>query len=143
MRVLKSVIDIIDGSISDYPPETGGILGSCDDGVISEVVVDLPNAENIRPCSYFPNVDFLNSKIRLWQNKGVSFKGIFHTHFCGVRTLSEGDKKYIKAIVNAMPSEIKILYFPIYVLPDREMVCYKAVNSNGIIGIQGEDLIIE
>lgn len=143
MRISKSVIDTINNSISDLPPETGGILGSYDKELIDEVVIDSPSPTNTRPCSYFPNVDFLNQNIKLWQDNGISFAGIFHTHFAGVKTLSSGDKKYIDAIMKSMPSYIEYLYFPIFVLPDRELVCYKAIRSNKIIDIQTENLVIE
>ena len=143
MRILKSVIDTINDSILDMPPETGGILGSHDNELIDEVIMDSPGPTNTRPCSYFPNVDFLNQNIKLWQDNGISFAGIFHTHFAGVKTLSWGDKKYIDAIMKSMPSYIEYLYFPIFVLPDRELVCYKAIRTNGIIDIQAEELVIE
>lgn len=143
MRILKSVIDTINDSISGLPPETGGILGSHDNELIDEVVMDSPVPTNTRPCSYFPNVDFLNQNIKLWQDNGISFAGIFHTHFAGVKTLSCGDRKYINAIMCAMPQQINGLYFPVFVLPDRELVCYKAIRTNGIIDIQAEELVIE
>lgn len=143
MRIKKNVIDIINHRILDMPPETGGILGSQGNDIIDEVIVDLPDLTSSAPCSYFPNVDFLNQHIAAWQDNGIMFAGIFHTHFCGVKTLSQGDRKYITAIMCAMPHQFNILYFPVFVLPDRELVCYKAVRSNGIIDIQAENLIIE
>ena len=143
MRVSKSVIDIINNSISNQPYETGGILGSHDNKLIDEVVIDLPNHTNTRPCSYFPNVDFLNKNIESWQNRDIFFIGIFHTHFGGAKNLSCGDKKYICAIMDAMPRQIEYLYFPIFVLPNRELVCYKAMRLNGIVDIQAEDSVIE
>lgn len=143
MRILRSVIDMINYSISGLPPETGGILGSRDNELIDEVVMDTPSPTNTRPCSYYPNVDFLNQNIRSWQNNGVSFAGIFHTHFGGARALSCGDKKYINAIMSAMPKQVEYLYFPVFVLPDREMICYRAVRANGNIDICAENLIFE
>lgn len=143
MRISKSVTDIINNSISNQPYETGGILGSHDKSLINEVILDLPNFTNKRPCSYFPNVDFLNQSIESWQNKKIHFVGIFHTHFGGAKNLSCGDKKYIFAIMDAMPEQIDCLYFPVFVLPNRELVCYKAIRLNGIVDIQAEDLVIE
>ena len=143
MRILKTLMDTISNSISGLPPETGGILGSNDNEFIDEIVMDSPDPTNTRPCSYFPNVEFLNQNIKLWQDKGISFVGIFHTHFCGVKTLSCGDRKYINAIMCSMPRQINTLYFPVFVLPDRELVCYKAIRTNGIIDIQAEELFIE
>lgn len=143
MKILKSVISTINDSISGLPPETGGILGKHDNELIDEVVMDSLEPANTRPCSYFPNVVFLNQNIKLWQDDGILFAGIFHTHFGGVKTLSCGDRKYINAIMRAMPQQINTLYFPVFVLPDRELVCYKATRSNGIIDIQAEELVIK
>lgn len=138
MRILKSVIDTIDRSITDIPPETGGILGSRDNELIDEVVMDLPASTNTRACSYYPNVDFLNHTIELWQRNDISFMGIFHSHFVGVRTLSGGDVKYINAIMSAMPQSVEALYFPVFVLPDRELVCYRAKKTKGAVEIMTE-----
>ena len=143
MRISKSVIEIINNTISNQPYEMGGILGSHDNKLIDEVIIDVPNHTNIRPCSYFPNVDFLNQSIESWQDSEIYFIGIFHTHFGGAKNLSRGDKKYISAIMDAMPPQINYLYFPIFVLPNRELVCYKAIRLNGIVDIQAEDLVIE
>lgn len=143
MRIAKQIIETMNAYIGERPPETGGILGSHDNQLIDAVVMDLPDLTNTRPCSYFPNVDFLNQNIKLWQDNGISFAGIFHTHFAGVKTLSCGDREYINAIICAMPQQINRLYFPIFVLPDRELVCYKAIRSNKIIDIQTENLVIE
>lgn len=143
MKVKKAVIDMINNDISDMPPEIGGIMGSHNNDLIDEIVIDQPYQVNVRPCSYYPNVDFLNQIIDGWQENNICFMGIFHTHFVGVKTLSCGDKKYIDAIMKSMPSYIEYLYFPIFVLPDRELVCYKAKKRNGTVDICYEDIYIE
>ncbi len=143
MRILKSVIDMIDSLVSEQPPETGGILGCHDNEIIDEVVMDLPNPHTLKNCSYTPNVSFLNQNIELWQSNNINFKGIFHTHYFGVETLSCGDKKYITEIMYGLPKCIEYLYFPIFVLPNRELICYKAIRENKAILIREESLIIE
>lgn len=143
VRISKVVLQSINQVISDTPPETGGILGSRIRNVVDNVVFDLPSVENVRPCVYFPNVDFLNHIIRLWQKNGIRFVGIFHTHFAGVKTLSSGDIKYIHEIMQSMPSSIEYLYFPVFVLPDRELVCYKAIRTKGTVDIAREPTVIE
>ena len=143
MKVKKSVLDKINSNILDMPPEIGGIIGSHDSNLVDEIVIDQLNQANVRPCSYYPNVDFLNQTIEGWQENNINFMGVFHTHFVGVKTLSCGDKKYIDAIMKSMPPYIEYLYFPIFVLPDRELVCYKAKKQNGIVDICYEDIYIE
>lgn len=142
MRILKSVIDTINNSISDQPSETGGILGGRGNELIDEIVMDSQNPYVSKKCSYSPNIVFLNQNIELWQSNGTAFKGIFHTHYYGIKTLSCGDKKYISEIMRALPECLNYLYFPVFVLPDRELICYKAIRTNEIICIQEEPLII-
>jgi hypothetical protein len=143
MRIKKNVIDTISVSVAGLPYETGGILGSHDKIVIDEVVMDVWESSNAKPCAYSPHVYFLNQNIDLWQKSGISFMGMFHTHFVGVETLSCGDIKYIKAIMNAMPQRVGFLYFPIFVLPNEKLICYKAERVDGTVCIQRDELIVE
>lgn len=143
MRISKQVIKIMKRFITKEPPETGGILGSSNGDLINNIILDYPSVVTAKPCIYMPNVDFLNEKIANWQENNISFKGVFHTHFAGIKTLSCGDKKYITEIMIAMPSEIESLYFPIYVLPDRQIVVYIARKIGSVIEISSEDLLIE
>lgn len=143
MRISIGVLDIIKSSTDGCHYEIGGILGSCNGNVIDSVVIDKLDTDPIRRCSYEPNVEYLNQNIELWQKKGISFKGIFHTHFIGVKTLSCGDIEYINSIMKAMPKQIEYLYFPVFVLPDCELICYKANFTDGKVHIQEDILTIE
>lgn len=125
MQISLAMLSFLNNNISDFPPETGGILGSDSNDVITDIILDIKSNTG-HCCSYSPNVDFLNSCIAEWAERNIQFVGIFHTHFAGVQTLSEADKKYIVSIMQAMPGGIDKLYFPIYVLPDRELICYVA-----------------
>lgn len=70
--------------------------------------------------------------------------GVFHTHFYGVNTLSEGDRAYIKQIMAAMPDGLECLYFPLIVFPDKEMIVYQASRSkNRSIKIIPDLLLIQ
>lgn len=142
MKILKSIIDKIDNLVADHPSETGGILGSSNSEYIDEVVMDLPNPYTSRSCSYSPNVAFFNQNIELWQSKDITFKGVFHTHYFGVKSLSCGDKKYITEIMRGLPKCVGYLYFPVFVLPERELICYKAVRTNDSIFIEEEPLVL-
>lgn len=137
MKILNSVLSEINAAISDIPPETGGILGSTDGDIIDRLVMDHPAEIPAKRCAYAPNTDFLNQCIGQWQESRIAFRGIFHTHFGSVRTLSCSDVKYINAIMAAMPDSIHFLYFPVFVLPDRVLVCYQAErHSSGIRIVQ-------
>lgn len=142
MRVTEAVINKLNKLISDELPEIGGIIGSVKEGIITEVIMDEISASPNIMCHYEPNVDFLNQYIAEWLDNGIEFKGVFHTHFSGVRTMSYADKKYINAIMRNMPQSIKYLYFPIFVLPDRKFICYKAEIINNEIYIYQEEVTI-
>ena len=113
MRIKKEIYYSILTSVKDIPPESGGILGE-KDGIIQFVVYD-EGVKNEKLCSYAPNVEKLNVVIQKWQEEGILICGMFHTHFFGVETLSEGDVNYINMIMEQMPEEIKTLFFPIIV----------------------------
>ncbi len=141
MKITEAIINYLNEHINENPPETGGILGSVDGEIISKVIVDIPKGAQYN-CCYFPNVNFLNSCLEQWSKERVYFNGMFHTHFANVKTHSEGDISYITTIINAMPYGIEELYFPIYVLPNRELICYKAKKNQSKIDISKEDVEI-
>ena len=141
MIIYKSAYNIINNLITDEPPETGGILGSNDGNIITNVIVDRNMEASIKRCIYSPNVDFLNECIATWAEENIVFMGIFHTHFMGVETLSDADKKYIHEIMEAMPKEIESLFFPVFVLPNRILACYK-VERRCIMEIKRDNLKI-
>lgn len=126
MKICKEVLNDILNSMPIIPPEAGGIIGG-KKGKINIWEFDLGYKEE--GCMYCPNVESLNNTIEIWINEGFDFMGIFHVHFGGAKTLSEGDKKYIQEIMNAMPDAIKKLYFPIIVQPEKELCSYKAVRN--------------
>lgn len=136
MIINKEILDYILHKVSKIPPEMGGILGS-KNKIICQVELD-KGIENNLLCNYVPDVDKLNRIIEKWQQADVLFEGIFHTHFYGVRTLSDGDKKYINVILNAMPENLDGLYFPIVLPETKQMIVYLAKRSEGKIEITEE-----
>lgn len=119
--------------------ESGGILGS-DNKIINYYSFD--KGIYVAHCSYSPNVDYLNNTISDWQKHSIRFLGIFHTHFFGVDTLSDGDMFYINNILFSMPNEIEYLYFPI-VLPEfQEIIPYIATRQKNKISIDIDELVV-
>ncbi len=142
MNISRAAFDKLNTLISGEPPETGGILGSKKNNTITDIILDRTQKSFGISCYYEPDVDFLNKCIDEWAGNGILFKGVFHTHFAGVKTLSSADKKYISSIMKNMPEEIVYLYFPVFVLPNRELVCYKAERADSEVSIYLEDVII-
>lgn len=132
--IKKDIFKKLNNQIGNDPPESGGILGYDEHNIISEIAFDQPTVIT-HPCSYYPNVNYLNGIIKEWINNGIKLAGIFHTHFSDVETLSVGDKIYIRKILSSMPADIDKLYFPIYTLPSRKLILYSAclINDNLII----------
>ncbi len=141
MKILKCTYESINHTLSEKPYETGGILGSSNDDVIDEFILDI-TIPTKQKCAYYPNVRFLNNEIEKWSDKKIIFCGIIHTHFFDVCTLSDEDKEYIDAIMQAMPKHIKKLYFPLFLLPSKKLIAYSATLSCGKTIISQEETII-
>lgn len=140
MRIYKSVFDKIINIPVNIPSEVGGIVGG-NGGIVTDYCYDTGVASDIA-CSYTPNVSLLNSIISEWSTNGIQFMGIYHTHFFGVQTLSDGDIRYIDKILLSMPERIDSLYFPVVVLPQRTMVCFKTIKKFDSIEIYNDKLIL-
>lgn len=138
MEVLQYTYDFLI-SLPCAPPEIGGILGG-KSGVISTYVIDIGLDTFNNYAHYYPNINMLNKIINNWTKQGISFYGIFHTHFPGGNQLSLGDKKYIYQIMLAMPIEINKLLFPI-ILPS-EIIWYQACRKDSQIFICRDDIKI-
>lgn len=133
MRILKSIYDEILTNTPVLPPETGGIIGGRD-GIVTSVYFDKGELSNSAPSVYSPNIMLINKVIYNWSESGISFYGIFHSHYSRDRKLSSGDKKYIMEIMRAMPVTVGQLYFPI-VLPKQTILGYQASRTDSTVHI--------
>lgn len=127
MQIKKEIYNKMLYSIPLVPPETGGILGM-KDGVITQVCFDNSNLQNDRAL-YIPNIKKLNNQIMVWDEKDITFAGIFHSHMPNQEELSQNDFVYINDVMRAMPDYVKELYFPV-VIPKNKIISYKARNQN-------------
>lgn len=131
MDIMYKVYEKITKNVSDIPPESGGILGGYNN-IINNVEFDNGVLQSHQiSCCYVPNVELLNKCIEQWSRMQIEFYGMFHTHFNGVSTLSNGDVSYIENIMKAMPKSKEKLYFPIVVLPERRMESYVCIKRGG------------
>lgn len=111
-------------SFSSVPPEAGGIIGKRDN-IICAYLHDT-KTQCIDRATYIPDIEWMNCMIQEWAYSGIEFAGIVHSHPKECSTLSGPDRAYICEIMNAMPTHITELYFPI-ILPGEGMYAYKAV----------------
>lgn len=135
MKIKEEILEKISAVANRKNLEIGGILGSSKDGIVTDIVADLPS--NTVGCrfEYYPNIKFLNAQIEEWAENGKDFLGLFHTHFSGSDNLSDADKEYIRVIMISAKDIIQYLYFPVFTLPDNELNVYKA-------HFEGEKIII-
>lgn len=133
MIIGNTVYKAIMETIPMHPPEAGGILG-IDKNIVTCFEYD-NRIKTDKLCTYVPDVVYLNNVIEKWKEQNILFCGMFHTHFFGVRTLSQGDKRYINHILSAMPKTINRLYFLIVLPETKEMVVYMAIRDGRKINI--------
>lgn len=140
MKINKEIYDEILKYTPVVPPETGGIIGQ-QNGIIGFVGFDSGTVQR-DSAVYVPNVEKLNSIIEKWNNFGIEFVGIFHSHPIDQETLSKDDIEYIKNVFENMPDSITELYFPI-VIPKSRIISYKAIRKNHRICIEKDSVIIK
>lgn len=112
--------------------ETGGILGGNDDCIMYVVYDD--GIKTHRRCAYYPNVKHINEAIERWEELGIDFYGLFHTHKGGIE-LSEEDICYINRIVKLMPPRVKRLMFPVINVYDQNIAFYLANRIDEYVDI--------
>lgn len=140
MEITQKVLDEMKEQLPERLPETGGIIGGTSNRITECWIEHASLLREGVPCSYAPNVEKINAKIQEWQENGIQFLGMFHTHYFGVDSLSEGDVKYIRNIMNQMPEEIKCLYFPLFVFPEKKLILYLA--KKGTCDIRKIDYVL-
>lgn len=119
------------------PPETGGLLGG-NENVIRYIVFDIAEKDYTR-AEYKPDISYLNGMICNWNERNISFYGLFHSHPDYVDLLSSVDKDYISKILCVFSGAT--LYFPI-VIPGKEVIPYKAYRRNETVFICKDELIV-
>ena len=117
MRIKESVCREIIGSLGGGANETGGILGR-KGSLICRFQAD--KGEESCPCFYRPNVDFLNEVLDIWEEEGIVFCGVVHSHPDGSPLLSPADLRYAQAVVQAMP-DISPILFPLVTKSEGEI----------------------
>lgn len=136
MRIEQSVYRELCKTLTVLPPERGGILGMKDDVICIYYLDDGPAPTD--RYAYVPDVPKLNTVLFQWQQQGIQFAGMFHSHPNPQIWLSIADREYIQKIMQAMPSSISRLYFPL-IVPNIGIVGYRSERTSGEIVL--EDII--
>jgi len=139
MRINEKIYELIINKCSNNSIETGGIIGGKNNVVTKFVFDERTDLGSKR--HYHPDIEKFNICIENWQNEGIRFYGIVHSHFSEEKELSFGDMQYIQIIMRAMPKYIRSLYFPI-VLPSKELISFKALRAKNEIAIINDDVKI-
>ena len=113
---MEYIYNSIVSTIGIYNSESGGILGSKED-IITHYVFDRVCHEQ----EYIPRVEFLNNEIRSWNEKGVNYIGLIHSHKSR-RTLSYADIEYARNIINL--NNIPQIHMFLFVLDTKELIDY-------------------
>lgn len=138
MIILESVLQKIFTECPAVPPETGGLLGGQGE-IITYAVFD-KNIPVTTRAEYMPNIAFLNQILTEWAKNGISFLGMFHSHPCLEKELSEPDKSCISKIIQSVP-ENQMLWFPIINPQQKEIYSYATYCKDGRLFIE-KDVVI-
>lgn len=110
LHITQEVLSGIKNTIGVYPPETGGIIGRNEHGVITDFLFDSSSIGS--SFTYVPSTEYLNSYMnKNWRIKGVSFCGVVHSHPFRFPNLSPRDLMSAKMILQSYDSMDAIYLF--------------------------------
>lgn len=139
MKIFPHIYEQLLASVRPCPPESGGILGG-QDGIVTCFFLDRGLDNFNRDSIYSPDIGLLNHTIAFWQEKGIEFYGLFHTHARHEGRLSPQDIRYIRTIVKALPEKTEPLYFPV-VFPGEKMIGYCARRYDGDVVVADDKIV--
>lgn len=125
------------------PPEVGGLLGSTEKGVVDWICFDAGAPRKDRN-QYVPDTGILNAVLTAWEDEGIRFVGIWHTHPAAQAGLglSVDDRSYIAKIQQAMPEKVAGLNFPVVIPENQTMEVFWARKGEAGIVIEPEALVV-
>ena len=122
-RCSSEVLEQIQETIGSRPAETGGILGTSDDGkTIDHFFFD--EKASVSGVTYSPDTDTLNDVIEKWNDEGVMFCGFIHSHPRGCISPSGGDYFYAERILSCMklPNDTMVMPIVQVICPKRRSI---------------------
>ncbi len=143
MKISSEIINCIISQVPNQKKESGGLLGFDNDKTIVRVQLDKGLFKDSNKYTYYPNVPLFNQIICEWAKMGISFAGIFHTHYSDKAVLSDADIYYIEKILLSQPHTEESLFFPLLLIPSKAFIPFEAkIDKNKNIKIQEDSLII-
>lgn len=109
IKITKKVYEEIKNTVGKKIPETGGMLGLDNNGIISHYVFD-KNAV-VGGAEYNPNVNFLQKIIDQWMDNNIKLIGFVHSHPNTFMQPSYADLDYAKEIIDIF--SLDFLFLPI------------------------------
>lgn len=104
--ISAAVLDEITKGIATRKPERGGALGmDAKSGRIVRFYLDDQGSRT--SAMYSPNAGKITEIINAWEEEGISFCGMIHSHPGQLCQPSEGDFRYAGQILSAMPQTLK------------------------------------
>jgi len=102
----RAILDQILLDIGSKKPEQGGALGvDKTSGRITRFYFD--EQANRSSAAYSPDARTVTEVINQWDEEGVAFCGMIHSHPGSFGSPSEGDRQYAAEIINAMPETLQ------------------------------------
>jgi len=116
ITITKSVYDQFCDKIDRSPAETGGIIGSSNNGsIVDHFYFD--QSAHTTGSTYSPDTEALNRVISEWNDNGIRLVGFIHSHPRGSSSPSNEDHKYGIRIMKALG--MKNFFMPIVNVSDR------------------------
>ena len=125
IKVDEYILDRMIGRIGGETNESGGLIGSSIDGVINEFCYDAGIDSN--GDEYFPDVEMMQLKLKEWNEHGIQFMGIIHSHKSN-ESLS-GKDIYMGQKILALNPSMKSILMPVLVLDDQR-VCWYSIERD-------------
>ena len=110
----KGVYEDMIKFIAVRPPESGGMLGGTGRSINRFHFDEFAYTDSN---SYVPDTRTLNRIIQSWQNEGMRFMGIVHSHDQHPRLLSTDDLAFARSILRVNGAAISRVYFFIVICP--------------------------
>jgi proteasome lid subunit RPN8/RPN11 len=115
----EDVLNEIINTIGTMEPEQGGLLGKDENGKIVTFLLDENGSKTGH--TYSPDKDWVNEKLKEWEQQGIKLAGIVHSHPCYPNDYipSKEDVEYAARIIEAMPETLGgIFHMPIVTIND-------------------------